>query len=118
MRLSPGPAGDTEFELIHAAAVGEPMFPTYGPGAGGVGWDLHLLTLARFLSDGEVLDHEEFRASPAGHEFSRRSATAWGEAHLAAGGEPDHVAAAIEATTAFYLLTGDAPARASDSTLS
>lgn len=108
VRLSPGSDGGTEFELVHAAAVGEPMFPTYGPGAGGVGWDLHLLTLASFLDDGEVLDHEKLRASPAGHEFSRRSASAWGEAHLAAGGEPDHVAAAVEATTAFYLPTEDA----------
>ncbi|CAM2855184.1 SRPBCC family protein [Skermania piniformis] len=106
VRLSPGPAGDTEFELVHAAAVGEPMFPTYGPGAGGVGWDLHLLTLAGFLVDSDVLDHAEFRVSPAGSEFIRRSAAAWGEAHLAGGGEPDRVAAAVEATTAFYLPAG------------
>ena len=108
VRLSAGSAGDTEFALVHAAAVGEPLFPTYGPGAGGVGWDLHLLTLAGFLGDGEVLDHEEFRASPAGREFCRRSAAAWGEAHLTGGGEPGHVAAAVEATTAFYLPIGDA----------
>lgn len=101
VRLSPGPAGDTELELVHAVAVGEPMFPTYGPGAGGVGWDLHLLTLARFLADGETLDHEEFRSLPEGREFARRSAAAWGEAHLA-GGDPDQVASAVEATTAFY----------------
>ena len=108
VRLSPGAAGGTEFELVHAAAVGEPMFPTYGPGAGGVGWDLHLLALAAFLDDGEVLDHEELTASPAGHEFSRRSAAAWGEAHLAGGGDPDHVASAVEATTAFYAPVGGA----------
>ncbi|NJQ04513.1 SRPBCC family protein [Streptomyces lonarensis] len=102
VRLSPGPAGDTELELVHAAAVAEPMFPTYGPGAGGVGWDLHLLTLARFLADGEPLDHEAFQTSPVGHEFVRRSAAAWGQAHAAAGGDPAHVAAAVEATTAFY----------------
>ncbi|MBB1159835.1 SRPBCC family protein [Amycolatopsis dendrobii] len=102
VRLSPGPAGDTEFELVHAAAVGEPMFPTYGPGAGGVGWDLHLLALARFLADGPVLDDEEFRTSPEGREFVRRSAVAWGEAHLVAGGDPQHAASAVEATTAFY----------------
>lgn len=108
VRLTPGSAGDTEFELVHAAAVGEPMFPTYGPGAGGVGWDLHLLALASFLGGGEILDHEEFGASPAGREFSRRSAAAWGEAHLAGGGEPSHVAAAVEATTAFYVPTRDA----------
>ncbi len=101
VRLAPGPAGDTEFELIHAAAVGEPSFPTYGPGAGGVGWDLALLTLARFLADGEAVDHEDFEPSER-REFSRRSAAAWGQAHLAAGGEPEHVAAAVEATTKFY----------------
>lgn len=105
VRLSPGAAGETELELVHAAAVGEPMFPTYGPGAGGVGWDLHLLTLAGFLDDGDVLDHEQFPASPAGREFIRGSAAAWGEAHLAGGGEPERVAAAVQATTAFYVPT-------------
>jgi uncharacterized protein YndB with AHSA1/START domain len=105
VRLTPGPTGDTEFELVHAAAVGEPMFPTYGPGAGGVGWDLHILALARFLADDEPLEHEEFQTSPAGREFSQRSAAAWGEAHLAACGEPGQVAAAVEATTQFYAPT-------------
>lgn len=84
------------------------MFPTYGPGAGGVGWDLHLLALARFLTGGETLDHEDFPTSPTGREFVRRSAAAWGEAHLAAGGDPGHVAAAVTATTAFYAPGGDA----------
>jgi len=102
VRLTPGPTGDTEFELVHAAVLEEPLFPTYGPGAGGVGWDLHLLALARFLADGATLDDEEFRKSPEGREFSRRSAAAWGEAHLAAGGEPEQVAAAVEATAGFY----------------
>ena len=103
VRLAAGPAGDTEFELIHAAVVEEPSFPTYGPGAGGVGWDLGLLALARFLADGESVDHEEFEKSSEGREFSRRSAAAWGQAHLAAGGEPEHVAAAVAATTKFYV---------------
>ncbi|SHK72072.1 Uncharacterized conserved protein YndB, AHSA1/START domain [Nocardiopsis flavescens] len=102
LRLAPGPAGDTEFELIHAAAVGEPLFPTYGPGAGGVGWDLRLLSLARLLAGVEPVDHEMVEKSAEAREFIRRSAAAWGEAHLAAGGEPEHVAAAVEATTGFY----------------
>lgn len=102
VRLAPTSTGGTDFELVHAAAVGEPMFPTYGPGAGGVGWDLHLLALALFLAGGETLDHEEFRGLPEGREFARRSAVAWGEAHLAAGGDPDQVASAVEATTQFY----------------
>ena len=102
VRLVPGPAGDTELELIHAAVVGEPLFPTYGPGAGGVGWDLRLLALARLFTGGETAGHEAVQDSPEGREFIRRSAAAWGEAHLAAGGEPEHVAAAVEATTKFY----------------
>ena len=103
VRLAPGPTGDTEFELIHAAVVGEPSFPTYGPGAGGVGWDLGLLTLARLLADDEIENLDEFEKSPEGREFSRRSAAAWGQAHLAAGGDPEQVAAAVEATTKFYV---------------
>jgi uncharacterized protein YndB with AHSA1/START domain len=103
VRLAPGPTGDTEFELIHAAVIGEPSFPIYGPGAGGVGWDLALIALGRFLAGGEIADHEEFEQSPEGREFSRRSAAAWGRAHLAAGGEPEQVAAAVEATTTFYV---------------
>ncbi|MFI6476929.1 SRPBCC domain-containing protein [Nonomuraea sp. NPDC050663] len=102
VRLTPGPAGATELELIHAAFIEEPSFPTYGPGAGGVGWDLALLTLARLLAGDEIAGHEKFEQSPEGREFSRRSAAAWGQAHLAAGGDPEHVAAAVEATTSFY----------------
>ncbi|MDL5156674.1 SRPBCC family protein [Actinomycetospora termitidis] len=102
VRLTPGGDGRTEFELIHAAVVGEPMFPTYGPGAGGVGWDIALVALAEFLSGGVSADHAEFETSLEGHEFSRRSAAAWGDAHLAAGGDPEQVAAAVRATTDFY----------------
>lgn len=102
VRLAPGSDGDTDFELIHAAFVDEPLFPTYGPGAGGVGWDLLLLALARLLTNDETADHEALEKSPEAREFIRRSAAAWGEAHLAAGGAPAQVAAAVEATTRFY----------------
>ncbi|NEK84631.1 hypothetical protein GCU60_02465 [Blastococcus saxobsidens] len=102
VRLFPGPTGGTDVDLIHAAVLGEPLFPTYGPGAGGVGWDLFLLALAQLLAGGETAEHEEVQKSPEGQEFIRRSAAAWGRAHLAAGGEPEHVAAAVEATTRFY----------------
>jgi uncharacterized protein YndB with AHSA1/START domain len=103
VRLAPHPSGDTEFELIHAAVVDPHHFPTYGPGAGGVGWDLALLALSRLLAGDGTADHEEFERSPEGRECGRRSAAAWGRAHLAAGGHPDQVAAAVEATTRFYV---------------
>jgi uncharacterized protein YndB with AHSA1/START domain len=102
VRLAPGPTGDTEFELIHASVADPHYFPTYGPGAGGVGWDLGLLALARLLASDEIENLAEFDKSPEGREFSRHSAAAWGQAHLAAGGDPEQVAAAVEATTKFY----------------
>lgn len=102
VRLTPAAHGQTEFALVHAASVGEPTFAQFGPGAGGVGWDLWLLTLARHLDGDDRLDHAQFSTSDAGRDFIRRSAAAWGEAHAAAGGEPDAVAAAMAATTAFY----------------
>ena len=103
VRLSPGPAGDTEFELVHAAVVEEDFFPTYGPGGTGVGWELGLLGLALHLAGREIGDPSAFESSPEAREFGRRSAAAWGAAHLAAGGDPERVAAAVEATTAFYV---------------
>ena len=103
VRLTPGPAGDTGLELIHAAVVDPHFFPTYGPGAGGVGWDLGLLALARLRAGDEIENLDEFGKSPEGREFSRRSAAAWGQAHLEVGGDPAQVAAAVEATTTFYV---------------
>ncbi|GMA32886.1 SRPBCC domain-containing protein [Litorihabitans aurantiacus] len=103
IRLAVDGPGRTWLELVHAASVVEPMFPTYGPGAGGVGWDLHLRGLAILLHHGESPDHSDFRASELGRAYVRGSAAAWGEAHLAAGGDPSEVAAAVRATTAFYL---------------
>jgi uncharacterized protein YndB with AHSA1/START domain len=102
VRLTPGPAGDTELELVHAAVVDDEFFPKYGPGAAGVGWDLGLLGLAWHLAGRVVDDPTEFESSPEAREFSRRSAAAWGEAHLAAGSDPAQVAAAVRATTEFY----------------
>jgi len=103
VRIAPGPAGETEFELVHTAIVDEEFFATYGPGATGVGWDLSVMGLALHLAGGGIGDPTEFESSPEAAEFSRRSAAAWGEAHLAAGGDPAAVAAAVEATTKFYV---------------
>ena len=106
VRLTPDPAGGTEFELIHSAVVEEEFFPKYGPGATGVGWDLGLLGLASHLA-GQEIDPAAFEASPEARELCRRSAAAWGEAHLAAGGDPELVAAAVAATTEFYVPATD-----------
>ena len=59
--------------------------------------------MALHLAGGAIENPEEFESSPEGRELARRSAAAWGEAHLAAGGDPQLVAAAVEATTKFYV---------------
>lgn len=102
VRLAPSPLGGTEFVLAHTAIVDEEFMTTYGPGATGVGWDLSLMGLAMHLA-GEEVNAAEFEASPEAREFSRRSAAAWGKAHLASGADPEQVAAAVEATTKFYV---------------
>jgi uncharacterized protein YndB with AHSA1/START domain len=103
VRLAPAQDGATDFELVHAAVVDEVFFPMYGPGATGVGWDLGLLGLAAHLAGESLGDPAAFESSPEARELSRRSAAAWGEAHLAAGGDPEVVKAAVEATTNFYV---------------
>ena len=64
------------------------------------GWELGLLALARLLAGDNPTEFEEW---PDGCEFSRRSTTARGRPPLAAGGEPEQVAAAVEATTKSYV---------------
>ena len=78
----------------------------YGPGAGGVGWDLGLYGLERHLADpAGALDHEAVEAwttSSEGKAFMRGSGEAWGAAHAASGEDPDEARAQAERTIAFY----------------
>lgn len=102
VRLTPGPDGDTEFELVHTAIVPPEFWSQFGPGAVGVGWDGGLLGLARHLAGGEMEDPTGWEMTPEGREFNTRSAEAWGMAHRAAGADPDEVAAMVRNTTQFY----------------
>jgi uncharacterized protein YndB with AHSA1/START domain len=109
VRLRPGKPGETTLELTHVAIVDEVFWPTYGPGAVGVGWDLGLLGLQRHV---ESPDTErppeavaEWTTSPEALEFYRRASTAWGKA-----AEADGMANAMDAaenTRKFY--SGEAP---------
>ncbi|BCB91647.1 SRPBCC family protein [Phytohabitans suffuscus] len=100
--LAPSPLGGTDIVLTHTAIVDPEFLAEYGPGATGVGWDLGLMGLALHLAGEQVADPSEFEASAEAREFSRRSAAAWGEAHLASGADPEQAAAGVEATTNFY----------------
>jgi uncharacterized protein YndB with AHSA1/START domain len=103
--LSPDPAGGTRLELEHIAHVGDDLWDRFGPGAVGVGWDLALMGLARFLASGVAADRSEaaaWSASAEGKDFMRRSSQEWGKSSIKAGTPDSAATAAAARTTAFY----------------
>jgi len=92
--------------IAHEDGIGAEQLKQYGPGATGVGWDLALEGLRRHMADPEVaIDPAAFEAwtvSPEGKAFIRKCGEAWGEAHIAAGANPDEARAQAERTIAFY----------------
>ena len=101
VRLSPESSDRTRLELEHTEIPGD-HWRTYGPGAGGVGWDLTLLGLDQFLAVGRVPDPVAWPASDEGKAFVSRSAQAWGEADIASGADAAAARAAARRTEAFY----------------
>ncbi|NOX94608.1 MAG: polyketide cyclase [Alphaproteobacteria bacterium] len=95
--------------LTHTAKV-SPHWEQFGPGAGGVGWELGLLGLALYLADAEAdkLDEEAFAVSAEGKAFVRGSSKKWGEAAISAGEDPKKALASASRTAAFY--TGETEA--------
>jgi uncharacterized protein YndB with AHSA1/START domain len=109
LRLTPDANGGTRFELEHTAAVGDTRWAEFGPGAVGVGWDLLMLGLGRYVETGTPPDPSEAAAwtmSADGKDFIRRSSEGWGDASIAGGTDPTSARAAAQRTTAFY--TGEA----------
>jgi hypothetical protein len=100
VRLTPESAGRTRLELEHTMLTGD-HWQEFGPGAGGVGWDLALVGLDQFLAAGSWSE-SAFSASEEGKAFLRGSAEQWGSAHIAAGGAPDEARAAAQRNAAYY----------------
>lgn len=101
--------GGTRLTLEHwmpKDEASEEHWSQYGPGAGGVGWDLSFLGLGLHLeSGGQAIDESEnaeWLASEAGKKFIRTSANFWGEAHVTAGEDPDIADAMALRTGDFY----------------
>ncbi|MGP9538247.1 SRPBCC domain-containing protein [Brachybacterium sp. AOP43-C2-M15] len=95
----------TRFELRHTVPA-DAHWETFGPAATGCGWDGALHGLALHLEDpaADVLvDLGAFAASPEGAEFTRATADAWYEAHVAAGADRKPARKASVRTAAFYL---------------
>lgn len=105
VRLAARDAERTVLELEHVAVVPPGMWDRFGPGAVGVGWDLGLLGLGLYLA-GEPSGPEmaeKWQYSDEARDFMTRSSGAWGTAYAASGAPEDTVAAAVDATTGFYV---------------
>ena len=94
--------------IAHAAPVDE-HWEKYGPAATGIGWEQALLGLDRYLGTGAPDPDGDTRweESAAYRDFVMLSGQRWGEAHVAAGGEPTAAEASAARTVAFY--TGREP---------
>jgi uncharacterized protein YndB with AHSA1/START domain len=86
--------------LEHIAEVGDDIWEQYGPGAVGVGWDLGLHSLDRYLAGAPL--NQDFQLSAEGRALSIESSEAWGEASIAAGTDPEVARGAAARTTAAY----------------
>lgn len=110
--LSPHDDG-TLLELLHEAHVEPEMWAQFGPGAGGVGWDLGLVGLGLHVASGEPVDPAEaaaFHTTPEGIEFTELAAAGWADAAIRDGDDPDEAREAAARTVAFYTVEPDGEA--------
>ncbi len=109
VQLTSTQPGESTLDLTHIAIVDDSFWPTYGPGAVGVGWDLGLMGLARHLENPTAERPPEavaeWATSPQALEFYRISSTAWGNAATEDG--MVNAMEAAENTRKFY--SGEAP---------
>jgi uncharacterized protein YndB with AHSA1/START domain len=93
-------------EHIVPASEVDQHWAQFGPGAVGVGWDLTLYGMDLYFRGGGVgVNHEEahaWMASADGKAFMRASASAWAEAHIAAGEDPNVARGMAERSAAAY----------------
>lgn len=103
VRIAPEGDARSRLTLTHICPVDD-HWKKYGPGAGGVGWDLGLLGLEAHLSD-KAFDRSAghaLLASDEGKAFMVGASEDWGRAAVGAGENPTHAEAAAKRTTAFY----------------
>lgn len=86
-------------------AISEDHWNQFGPGAVGIGWDLAIAGLERYLATGASVDHataEAWMVSPEGKAFMSESGEAWRGAHVASGVDPASAKERSDRTIAFY----------------
>ncbi|KAM3475124.1 hypothetical protein MY8738_007547 [Beauveria namnaoensis] len=99
---SDGDDGKTVVELRHTFPV-DAHWKKYGPGAGGVGWDMVLLGLAMHLRGMVKPSDEEWAASDEAAVFAQRASDKWREAAVQGGEDEAWAKQAGDRTTAFYV---------------
>ena len=101
----------SRMQLDHISLVGDEMWPQYGPGAVGLGWDLALLGLAIHLETGESVSEEfkeeQWATTGAGREYISDAGEGWYAAQVASGEDAAVARRAADNTIAFY--RGDPP---------
>jgi uncharacterized protein YndB with AHSA1/START domain len=107
--LTPDARGEeTYLELRHVAHVPDEFWDEFGPGATGMGWELGLMGLDRYLATGAAVDPEEFHAwerTAAARAYIAAMSTAWADASIAGGTDPVAARAAADRATAAYTAT-------------
>ncbi|OAA73388.1 START-like domain protein [Cordyceps fumosorosea ARSEF 2679] len=92
----------TELELRHTFPV-DAHWREYGPGAGGVGWDMTLIGLTLFLAGRPKPSEEDWAASREAAEFAERASERWRDAAIEGGEDEAWARKAGDKTTAFYV---------------
>jgi len=98
-------ATSTLLRLEHTQQGPDDFWNQYGPGAVGVGWDMGLVALARYLQTGALADRTQAMAwmeSGDGRNFMRISSDGWCQASIAGGADSDWARAAAERTRQAY----------------
>lgn len=102
IRLQPA-GSSTRFVLEHVAELDEVYWPTYGPGAAGVGWDSGLMSLAAHLTELELNPQDPQWLAANARELYTISSQAWAAADIDNGASEADANAAARRTLTFYL---------------
>jgi uncharacterized protein YndB with AHSA1/START domain len=106
VRLEEGARGGSILRLEHIYHPWEEFERTYGPGAGGVGWELWLVGLdLHFLASTEAptpANRKAWLGTGDGKTWIRGASEGWGAAAIAAGTPEAAAREAAQRTAAFY----------------
>ncbi|KAJ4163603.1 hypothetical protein LMH87_005323 [Akanthomyces muscarius] len=94
--------GKTTLEVTHTFPI-DSHWKKYGPGAGGVGWDMTLIGLALHLKGLSKPSSEDWAASKEAATFTEQASERWRDAAIEGGEDERWAKEAGDRTTAFYV---------------